>query len=694
MSGDVNPPTGPHDIAVIGMACRFPGADDPEAFLENLCAGRSAISPLPGDRWPIDAYYDSDPRAPGKIYTSHGGTISDIDLFDRNLFGISANEARMMDPQQRILLEVTWHALERAGIAPPTLAGSRTGVFVGIGSVDYWLIQARAGFPAATSPYAPTGGSPSAAAGRIAYCLGLNGPAISVDTACSSALTSLALACDALLRGDCPIAIAGAANVILSPDVMASLCRMGALSPDGQTKAFDARADGYVRGEGAGVVVLKPLPTALQDNDAVIAVIKGWAVNQDGRTNGLTAPSRAAQREVIEAALCHAGVDADCVAYVEAHGTGTALGDLVEMNALADVFGRRTSGVPPLLVGSVKAAVGHLEAAAGMAGLQKAILMLGAGKVPGQLSFWQPSPKISWDEIPIDVPTTARTWPHPMRVAGVSAFGFSGTNAHVIVAQGTEARPKTRRNGTLSDRREGPPVLIAFSAATPAALARRANDLSAYLEAHPEIALDSVAGAAARSFGHLSRRDAAVAAHHDEAIEGLRAIARRWEEGPDRRVNRARRVVVRISSTRAWRFTRSAFASAFPGIGAHKHSSDGDQTEEEDALFWRATGLEIAAIEQVAPGDAPTTDGTKDKLVITIGDRLTLDAAGESNDPDQSISIVLSQCDPVRAILQTLAAAYRLGADFDACGLFTEGGLDLNLPSYPFDRERFWFDDV
>jgi 3-oxoacyl-(acyl-carrier-protein) synthase len=426
-------------VAVLGVGCRLPGgADSAEAFWDLLVSGRNAVSGVPADRWDAEAWYDPDPDAPGRTYARHGGFIEGVRDFDAALFGISPREAESMDPQHRILLEVAWHALEHAAIAPDSLRSSRTGVFIGMRGSDYERMGARD--VTAITPYGAIGTAWNLAANRLSFTLGLQGPSLVVDTACSSSLVAVHLACQALRAGECDLALAGGVNLMLSPDAMVALAKGRMLSVSGQCRTFDAAADGYVRGEGAGIVVLRRLSDAERGRDPVLAVIRGTAVNQDGRSNGLTAPSGAAQEEVIRTALRDAGVEPDQVGYVEAHGTGTALGDPIEIRALAAVMTPRTS---PLAVGSVKTNIGHLEAAAGIAGLIKAVLAVHHGVIPPHLNLTDPSPHIPWTP-DLTVPAAPVPWTAPDRIAGVSSFGFGGTNAHLIV-QNHPAPPTSSR---------------------------------------------------------------------------------------------------------------------------------------------------------------------------------------------------------------------------------------------------------
>jgi acyl transferase domain-containing protein len=379
-------------IAIVGVGCRFPRASGPDAYWRLLRDGTDAITEVPPDRWDIDEYYDADPDAAGKMYTRHGGFIQNPDQFDAHFFGISPREAVSIDPQHRLILEVSWEALEHAGQNPDRLHGESVGVFVGISTSDYGMLHVQRGDPTLVDTYFGIGNAANAAAGRVAYTFGLQGPAMAVDTACSSSLVAIHLACQSLRGGDCRMALAGGVNLILAPDVTINFSRARMMAPDGHCKTFDAAADGYVRGEGCGVVVLKRLSDALADRDRVLAVVRGSAVNQDGRSSGFTAPNELAQEAVIRQALRTAGLKPSDVQYLEAHGTGTSLGDPIEVQAAAAAYGDGRPAGDPLKLGSVKANVGHLEAAAGIAGLIKIVQSLQHGEIPRQLHFSTPNP--------------------------------------------------------------------------------------------------------------------------------------------------------------------------------------------------------------------------------------------------------------------------------------------------------------
>jgi acyl transferase domain-containing protein len=506
-------------IAIIGMACRLPGGvDTPEAYGRLLYEGVDGVTEIPADRWDVEAYYDLDPEAPGKSYARHGGFLALPDCFDADFFAITPREALSLDPQQRLLLEVGWEALEHAGQAPDGLAGSRTGVFVGMCGIDYAL-RLMSRDPEQLDAYLATGTGHSVAAGRLSYLLGLRGPSLAVDTACSSSLVAVHLACQSLRLGESRMALAGGVNVILAPEVYVNFSKARMLAPDGRCKAFDAAADGFVRGEGCGMVVLKRLADALADGDPVLALIRGIAVNQDGHTQGLTAPSGPSQQAVLREALEQAGVEAAEVSYVEAHGTGTALGDPVELQALGAVLGRGRPPARPLLVGSVKSNIGHLEGAAGIAGLMKVVLALGHDELPPQLHFRQPNPYVAWEELPLSVVTERTAWPagNGARIAGVSSFGFSGTNAHAVLEQAP-----ARETPAVAP---APCEVLCLSARNQKTLGELAGRYARHLAAHPGQPFPDVCYTAAAGRAHFAERLAVVSPSAPSASERLAAFA-------------------------------------------------------------------------------------------------------------------------------------------------------------------------
>ena len=450
-------------IAIIGAGLRFPGgANDLENFWRLLRDGIDTVTEVPADRWDIEAFYDPDPDAPGKMSTRWGSFLDDVDKFDADFFGISPREAVTMDPQQRLLMTVAWEALENAGQSPQRLMGSSTGVFVGIAGTDYLQMQLQRSSYEEIDAYLASGSCHSVAAGRLSYFLGLQGPSIAVDTACSSSLVATHLACQSLRSGECNLALAGGVNLILSPEMVINFSKARMMAADGRCKVFDAAADGYVRGEGAGIVVLKRLSDAEKDGDLILAVIRGSAVNQDGRSNGLTAPNGPAQQAVIRQALSNAEVKSAEVDFVETHGTGTALGDPIEVQALAAALGEGRGQDRPLTIASIKTNIGHLESAAGVAGLMKVVAALQHEEIPPHLHFKDPNPYILWRDLPVRVPAVSMPWPtgERRRIAGVSSFGFSGTNAHVVMeeAAGKKYRTRGARDGGSGRKRFSAPA--------------------------------------------------------------------------------------------------------------------------------------------------------------------------------------------------------------------------------------------
>jgi len=506
-NGDGRTDRADEPIAVIGIGCRFPGADGPAAFWRLLRDGVDAIGELPPDRWNLDAA--------GPMASRWGGFLDQVDQFDPQFFGISPREAARMDPQQRLLMEVAWEALEDAGQVPEQLAGSRTGVFVGMSTYDYGHFQL--GQLDQVDAYTGTGSALSIAANRLSYFYDFRGPSMAVDTACSSSLVATHLACRSLRDGECTLALVGGANVILSPAQGINFGSAGVMAEDGRCKTFDARADGYVRGEGAGIVVLKPLSRALADADPIYAVIRGSATNQDGRTNGLMAPSRGSQEAVLAEAYRRADLSPAAVGYVEAHGSGTSLGDAIEAMALGTILAEGRSPGSRCAVGSVKTNIGHLEAAAGVAGLIKVALALRHRAIPPSLNFTEPNPLIPFDSLPLHVAQTLTPWPENggRAVAGVSSFGFGGANAHIVLTEAPQVRVTQPTDRAGQDRVQ----LLPLSARSPEALAALAGRYELALAAG--VPADDLCYTAGARRGHHDHRLAVVAASSKDLSESL-----------------------------------------------------------------------------------------------------------------------------------------------------------------------------
>ncbi|MBO4271276.1 acyltransferase domain-containing protein [Microbispora triticiradicis] len=503
-------------VAVIGIGCRLPGdAHSPDEFWDLLCDGRNTTRSLPAERW--RRYENRSPEYAAALRGAvrHGSFLSDIEGFDAEFFGLSPREAELMDPQQRILMETAWEALENAGLPPHELAGTDAGVFMGVCTADYGgrlledlpQIEAWTGIGAATC----------AVANRISYSLDLRGPSMAIDTACSASLVALHLAAQSLRLGENDVALAGGVNLLVTPGQTLTLGTAGALAPDGRSKSFDASADGYGRGEGCGVVVLKRLSDARRDGDRILALVIGSAVNQDGHTNGIMAPCGEAQEHVMIRACRQAGVEPSTVDYIEAHGTGTRLGDPLEAGALSSVYGTRRPPGDPCLIGSVKSNIGHLEGAAGIAGVIKAVLALDRGEIPPSV-LNSPNPAIPWETSGLRVVTERSAWPerdHPRR-AGVSSFGYGGTVAHIVLEQAPPAQPVPRDEET-GER------LFPLSAASEQALRQYAGRLADHFEKGLDLASAGHTLALRRT--HLPRRAVVIGADGDELAAGLRRLA-------------------------------------------------------------------------------------------------------------------------------------------------------------------------
>lgn len=512
-------------IAVVGMGCRFPGASNPDEYWSLLQNGVDAIREIPRDRWSLDEFYDADVSAPGKMNTRRGGFLDRVDEFDADFFGISPREAIRIDPQHRVLLEVAWEALENAGIPPASLAESRTGVYVGVIGNDYAFLQARD--LTDMDVFSGTGSSHAVLANRLSYVLNLRGPSIALDTACSSSLVTVNLACRSLRSGESDMSLVAGVNLMLGPAMTVALSKAHMMSPDGRCKAFDASADGYVRGEGCGVIVLKRLRDAVAQGDRILAIVRGSAVNHDGRSNGLSAPNGPVQEAVLRAALQDAGLAPQDIQYIEAHGTGTRLGDPIEIEALMSVLCADRPATSPLILSSVKTNIGHLESAAGIAGLIKIILMLRHKQIPPHLHLNSLNPLLAVENSPIVIPTELRDWPSDgPRRAGVSSFGFGGTNAHVILEEAPQGTEEIR-DETLLER---PRHLLTLSARSEEALAQLAENYANFLQPHadPSTAdtpFADLAFTANSGRTHFTHRAAIVADSAATAVAKLRAFS-------------------------------------------------------------------------------------------------------------------------------------------------------------------------
>jgi amino acid adenylation domain-containing protein/thioester reductase-like protein len=626
-------------IAIVGIGCRFPGAPGPAEYWALLRDGIDAIIEVPASRWDARAVYHADPSIPGKTHSKWGGFLDRIDEFDPLFFGMSPREAAHVDPQQRLLLEVSWEALEDAGIPPSTVAGSNAGVFVGITTDDYGKLAWA--HPRDIDVFSASGTLNCIAANRISYVLDLRGPSMAIDTACSASLVAVHQACQSLWSGETTLAIAGGVNLILSPENTIAQTKVGALAADGRCKAFDARADGFVRGEGAGIVVLKRLSRAIADGDRIHALVRGTAVTQDGRSNGLTAPNPEAQKAVLREAYRHAGVSPGDVHAVETHGTGTRLGDPIEAHALGDVLGEGRRPGDRCVIGSVKSNIGHLESAAGIAGLIKMTLALSHAEIPRSLHYTAPNPQIAFEAIPLRVATAHEPWPPAReRLAGVSSFGMGGTNAHVVLSSAPPVDPGAP--GIAAG-----PMVLPLSARSAEALRARARQLRAALATLQ--AADVVYTTGARS-EHHEHRAAVVGSTPEELAEALGAIERgaaaRWSATGTRPASGA-----------------PALCFVFSGHGS-QHAGMGRALLAEEPVFERAIRR---CDEALAP-----------HLGWSIADTVANGAEVERVDRAQpmifAIQVALAALWESRGVMPDLVVGHSLG---EIAAAFVTGALSL-----------------
>ncbi|MGX6606764.1 SDR family NAD(P)-dependent oxidoreductase [Micromonosporaceae bacterium Da 78-11] len=657
-------------IAIVGLACRYPGADSDEEFWELLSDGRTGITEVPASRWNVDDYYDPDRRAAGGIYTRHGGFLGDIAGWDAGFFGVSPQEALRMDPHQRLLMELLWDGLENAAIDPGRVAGSRTAVLVGyMDSMQYGRLETEAYGPTVThDPYFGQGVSPSVVAGRLAYQFDLRGPTATIDTACSSSLVGVHLAAEALRRGECDLAVAAGAYLIVRPDTYVQACATSMLSPDGRCKTFDRSADGYVLGEGGGLVVLERLSSALRNGRRIRGVLRGSAVNQDGRSNGLTAPSRGAQVDVIRRAQAAAGVEPDEVDFVEAHGSGTQLGDAIELSALHDVFGKRSPRTP-LHVGAVKTNIGHTQSAAGVAGLIKTILSLEHGELPPNLHLSDAASAVPADGTvrpagaTVVLPVGERA-----RIAGVSSFGWSGTNAHLVV----EAPPGPATGADQADQADRRAYALPVSAAGPAALRAQLRRLAGWLDRHPGLTPADVEHTLGSGRGRHDWRRVVLCTGRDDAIRRLAAAA-------------TEPVTVRAGDRARVAYLLPGTGDQYPGLGAELYRGEpvyAAAVDECVALVERRDGLDLRPLFAPAePSPAVPLRAASGDLAALLGRT----AAGE-DDGDRAmrdavtahpfqfiVEYALARLLGHRGVQPDLLIGYSLGEYVAAClaGVFT-----------------------
>ncbi|MFF0488802.1 type I polyketide synthase [Nocardia sp. NPDC004068] len=739
---------GGEPIAVVGMACRYPGGvRTPGQLWELVADGRDAIAEFPGDRgWDLAALYHPDPGHRGTSYVRHGGFLDGVADFDPQFFGISPREAPAMDPQQRLLLEGTWELCEHAGIDPNSLRGSRTGVFAGLMYQDYtWLAAKHAD---ALLGRWGMGMLSSVASGRVAYVFGFTGPALTIDTACSSSLVATHLAMQSLRRGETDLAVAGGVTVMSTPTVYVEFSRQRALAPDGRCKSFAASADGTGWSEGMGLVLLERVSDARRNGHEIFALLRGSAVNSDGASNGLTAPNGPAQERVIRAALADAGLRPGDIDAVEAHGTGTTLGDPIEANALLGVYGRDRPGDRPLWLGSIKSNIGHTQGAAGASGLIKTIMALRHQVLPRTLHVDEPSPEIDWSTGALALLTDERAWPaRPERArrATVSAFGVSGTNAHLVVEE-APAAPEVTRPGA----EPGAPLLFPLSARTARALAAQARALSDQLASIPGDRMVDLAHALATTRAHLERRAALVASSVSELRAALDTLATQpvpvraeYGNGIARGAGTkgGHRVAFVISPGGDWRRAAGVLRSASPvfaerfdecaralrAAGGADPSVAGAAAEEglfalvvAAAAMWAerlpgahpvlAAGSGVIAA-RVIDGTLSVADGAREiatgstrfeapaaadiSALATAGYRTFLELGAKEAPTvramdDVADAVVIGHADPALAI----AAAYAAGARVDWAAEYPAGATyhRIELPGYAFQRRRFWLD--
>ncbi|MEU5144214.1 beta-ketoacyl synthase N-terminal-like domain-containing protein [Streptomyces sp. NPDC021139] len=657
-------------VAVVGTAMRLPGGvDTPRAYRDFLYADDPdlrALGPIPEDRPSLRAVHHPERGTAGRSYVDRAGFLDDIASFDAAFFGISQREAETMDPQQRLLLEVSWEALERAGVAARRQDRLPVGVFVGVMASEYGRRFVGDGDYSRIDPYHSTGSGHCFLAGRISYALGLSGPALSIDTACSSSLAAVHQAVRALRADDCRYALAGGANLILGADLMVALCQGEALSAGGRSRTFLADADGYGRGEGVGMVALMRLDDAVAEGREVHAVIRGTAVNHDGASSGFTVPSGPAQQEVVRAALADARTEPSGVGYVEAHGTGTALGDPIEVGALDAVIGTGSGrGDEPVVLGSVKSRIGHLEAAAGIAGLLKVVALLGEETLPAgvQRDDGRLNSLIPWDQIAVQVPRTSVPWPARPggRVAGISAFGLSGTNAHAVLAA-----PAPRAGGG-PEPEPGHCELLTLSAKDPAALAELAGRVRTALAGRDAASVAALCHTLRAGRVHFGHRLAVVGSGSQDLIAALGTVRRGVTAPTVDRVTFSSR----SECDEVLEGALAALARAHPRLTAAATGSAAPAARLGGVLAALGVRTSVAPARETAHGPVAY-----------------LTAAGET------LPLVADDAEAApRLLADALAALFHGGADLRLELLAAPGAQFTDAPTYPFQRKRFWVEE-
>jgi len=654
-------------IAVVGMGCCFPGANNPEEFWQLLQEGKDAITSIPDERW--HELNDST-----GMDTSVGGFVPHLREFDPSFFRISPKEAMSIDPQQRLLLEVSWSALENAAIAPEQVQGSQTGVFIGIAAVDYWH-QLLSRNNAEIDAYLTTGNTHSLASGRISHFFDFIGPSISLDTACSSSLVAVHLALKSLRDRECNMALVGGVNRLISPKVSLNFTQANMLSPDGRCKTFDESANGFVRSEGCGIVVLKRLKDAIADRDQIRAILLGSATNQDGRTSSITTPSSLSQQAVIKQALANSQVAANQVSYLETHGTGTSLGDAIELEALGQVFKDNEK----LTLGAVKTNVGHLEAAAGIVSLIKTVLVLENSLIPANLHLKQPNSKVEWQELPFKLPQKAIAWQPTTqpRIAGISSFGFSGTNAHLVVQEangetgkrgdgetgrcpkGLASRRGNREMGRQGDRGEDS-YLFTLSARSNKALEELAARYVEYLEAHPDILIEDICHTVNLGRSHFNYRLAASVI----SVADLQTKLNQY-----------------LAQDLAQEFTADLW-----------HGKTNLNQETKLALIFKPENQELQELI-TSTVDSPVVAFNFADIYWELAEEQTLNSNQEGNQAKVIYSPIKLDGNYRQVLIKGLAQLYILGANINWQTFEkNSGGKKISLPTYPFQRSTYWLE--
>ena len=701
------------EIAIIGLGCRFPQAENPQAFWELLRNGKNAITEIPKNRWDVDAFYAPKPGTPGKTNERWGGFLEQIDRFDRGFFGIPSQQAIEMDPQQRLVLEVAWEALENAGIVPSKLAGSSTGVFLGMASLDYYKILYQE--LQRITAWSLTGTSLSIAANRLSYLLDLQGPSMAIDTGCSASLVALHSACHSLHALESDLCLVGGVNAICCPDGDICYSQAGLSAPDGRCKTFDAEANGYVRGEGCGIVVLKRLWEARQDGDRIQAIIRGSAIAHNGLTNGLSSPSIASQKTLLQRALKNAGVTPAQIGYVETHGTGTRLGDTMEVRALKAVLMEGRQPEQTCWLGSVKPNIGHLEAASGIASLIKVVLSLQHQEIPPQVHLNQLNPHLKIEDTPLKIPTQYQKWEtgEERRFAGVSALGLGGMNAHVIL-EGTG-------NGVWPSLEDSQLSILTLSAKSEKALMALVGRYGEFLEEHPTISFGDLCFTANTGRSHFQHRLAIIAESPQQLKQQLHTCAIGKES----------------ASIFQGRSSKEELTVVFRLSDRHIVSSDDIRELHKTAKLWQSWGIQpqgvmgdgmgkiIAAciagvfdledaikiiqeegsilpqIAYSAPNipllDARTGEPILEEIATANYWQNRLQRSERLENPSLPgypivIDIDISKDWPT--LLQELAGFYVQGITVNWDSFYSDSTYcKLSLPTYPWQRQRYWFDD-